>query len=303
MESEGPRTDRGRDQKPPDGNVIRLPRDWVGPPDELVPIARSPARPEDESAAPEHPENGDNANGTLGAISDWLGPEEILVPVAGTSGASAHAPITGDAFWGEDAAAVHSAVARPVASASNPSVGTDGLRRRFSGLAWRRGLFWWWRGLPRAATWLPVALVVVAVGLVVRGAMSAAPVRHSVARLSSPPIAAQSAKTPVRAPVRARATGATTHTSPHRSVPKPTRAPSVVRARYTRVTPTAAVASAQPPAMTEPPAANAPAAQPTYTPAAAGGDSNRSAASTSSSLAAGPTGKGALTGAGTTPSG
>ena len=292
MESEGPRRNRGRDQKPPDGNVIPLPRDWVGPPEEPVPVVGSPGGPSDEGAARARPENDESGGETLGAISAWLGPDALLVPVAGTSGA-AQAPITGDDFWGEDAAAVHSAVARPVAGAANARVRGDAASRVVSGIARR------WRGMPRAAAWLPLALVVIAVGLVLRGALSAAPVRHPMARLTLPRIAAPSAGTSLRA----RPPAPAQHRRPQRPVPKPPPARSVAAAPHTRATPSA-VASAPPtPATTWPSAASAPAAQPTYSRTAAGGDSNRPAASTSSSQAAGPRGRGALTGAGTTPSG
>jgi hypothetical protein len=51
VEREGQHTEHGRNEADRAGNVVRFPRDWFGPPDELVPIGRN-ARPPDPPTPP-----------------------------------------------------------------------------------------------------------------------------------------------------------------------------------------------------------------------------------------------------------
>ncbi|HWK17382.1 MAG TPA: hypothetical protein VNR66_08020, partial [Solirubrobacteraceae bacterium] len=51
VEREGPHTNHVRNEADRAGNVVRFPRDWFGPPDELVPIGRN-ARPPDPPTSP-----------------------------------------------------------------------------------------------------------------------------------------------------------------------------------------------------------------------------------------------------------
>ena len=143
---DGP-TEDGKRATRDDENVIRLPRDWLGPPEELVPIgpaARARAAQLDLGDTP---------------------------------------PPAADAFWSEDAAALHDAVQAPIGTAGDRLSPPAGLvapvaaqwhlrrlrRPRLSGL---RGP----RGLPVVrARWALVALSAAAVAVPALLALSARP--------------------------------------------------------------------------------------------------------------------------------
>jgi hypothetical protein len=114
VESDGRLSGNGDRQPPDDDNVIRLPREWVGPREELVPIgpaARARARAEglldpDSTDAPLSPP------GRPGEFEPGR-----------RSPSAALLPPTAHDFWGEDSAALHDviqgpAVAVPPAAAS-----------------------------------------------------------------------------------------------------------------------------------------------------------------------------------------
>lgn len=86
METEGPHSDGTADEGQAESNVIRLPRDWLGPRDELVPLG----------GAQDGPGAGDAAAG----VDDGGGGLE---------------PAQAADFWGEDSAAVQDAVQAPAA--------------------------------------------------------------------------------------------------------------------------------------------------------------------------------------------
>jgi hypothetical protein len=118
------------------GNVIRLPREWIGPLEELVPIR--PATPTDES---------------------------------GITSADDALPPTADAFWSEDAGALHNAVRAPdgAVAAERAVDGSAGgqVRRRPHFGSVRAGLGW----PARRVRMRPLGAVVVAVPLVALAAI------------------------------------------------------------------------------------------------------------------------------------
>ena len=79
---EGPHTEDGKQGTEQASKVVRLPRDWLGPREHLVPFGIPPT-------AETEPEQ-----------SDFATPSAGFAPSA-------------DAFWGEDSAAIHHAVAAP----------------------------------------------------------------------------------------------------------------------------------------------------------------------------------------------
>ena len=87
-------TDVGGKQDPRESNVVRFPRDWLGPLDELVPLGPAGGQESDSSPADSSP--GD------GRVVDFTPP----------------APREAADFWGEDAAAFHDAVEPPPESAT-----------------------------------------------------------------------------------------------------------------------------------------------------------------------------------------
>lgn len=131
-------------------NVVRLPREWLGPPEELVPIG-----PRADAAA--RAAEGETASGSL--------------------------PPAADAFWSEDAAALHDAVQAPavdVAPASSPTVAVQRARLRLrlpAGMPWRRGqlALSWRSGL--------VTVVVLAIG----GAAVAGTIEQGAPPAAHPP--------------------------------------------------------------------------------------------------------------------
>lgn len=94
METDEP--DAGGREAPAESNVVRFPRDWLGPLDELVPFgpsARDPRAPAAETAEP--------ATDVDGEVVDFPKPF------------SAPGPLRPDDFWGEDSAAIHHALEGP----------------------------------------------------------------------------------------------------------------------------------------------------------------------------------------------
>ena len=77
----------GEQKAEPTGKVVRLPRDWLGPREELVPFGRHSASPESDLAGP--------------ALSSEAA--TLLVD----------SPPTAADFWGERSAAIHDAVTAP----------------------------------------------------------------------------------------------------------------------------------------------------------------------------------------------
>ncbi len=105
---DGPQTEDGGRETVLEDNVVRLPRDWLGPRDELIPFGASAPGQDDEP-------------------SEGFGP-----------------PPTANDFWGEDSSSLQSALEAPASEQSSsptsripPSV-TDGTRSRRP----------FWRGFP-----------------------------------------------------------------------------------------------------------------------------------------------------------
>lgn len=85
MEPEGPTKERGSTEHSAD-NVIRLPKEWVGPHDEPSMVEAPPA----VSSPRDPPEDGQGSE-PVGSVREWLGGDDELVQIGG---------LTGDAFWG-----------------------------------------------------------------------------------------------------------------------------------------------------------------------------------------------------------
>jgi hypothetical protein len=97
--TEGPQTEAGEHEAQPRATVVRLPRDWLGPREELVPFG---PRAASQSAS--------------GAVPSGESP-----PIADES------PPSAEDFWGERSAAIHDALQAP---ADDPApVGAAGTRR------------------------------------------------------------------------------------------------------------------------------------------------------------------------------
>ena len=121
METDEP--EAGAQQDPPDSNVVRFPRDWLGPLDELVPFGPS-ARKRPSPPAPPAPV----ANATGPESANATGPESAKATGPEGSDAagpeSTHAtgrlvdfpspvPVRPEDFWGEGSAAIHHALEGP----------------------------------------------------------------------------------------------------------------------------------------------------------------------------------------------
>jgi hypothetical protein len=94
--SEGRQTEAGQRHAHPRGKVVRLPRDWLGPRDQLVPFGpRASSRTAEEPAADEPPPSAED-------------------------------------FWGERSAAIHSALQGPAVPAhgNDGSLGAQSIHRR-----------------------------------------------------------------------------------------------------------------------------------------------------------------------------
>jgi hypothetical protein len=261
LEPEGPTTEQGRGAKPQADNVIRLPKEWVGPglegPSEAPAGDAPPVSGDDREAEP------------VGSVREWLGGDEDLVQLGG---------LTGDAFWGGSAVAGAPGDERdrerpPAAAALSRRIADVGS------IAAR---------LPRSATWMVAVLAgvcVIGLGFAVLGGTSPAP--KKVSRTASSRAAAAT-RAPVRGGARKvhpahRRLGRRTHRPPAKHQPT---AAKPVEATYAPSAPAPA-----------PPSSSVDAS------AASGGGSGGGGGAATSSQAAGPVGPGALTGAGSTPSG
>ena len=103
---DGPHNEGVSQTAPPTGKVVRLPRDWLGPREELVPLGRSPTSREAERRTP----------------------------------APSGSPPSAEDFWGGGrAGAIHNFVPPPVAGVQEPVTGTTSrlAAHRFS-LGYRR---------------------------------------------------------------------------------------------------------------------------------------------------------------------
>lgn len=85
MESEGPQSGEGPRREDPADNVVRFPRDWFGPTEDLVPFGPRASEPR---------------------------ADDLDQP----------APARADDFWGEDAAAIHDVLEAPEPDAEEPTV-------------------------------------------------------------------------------------------------------------------------------------------------------------------------------------
>jgi hypothetical protein len=112
----------------PKSNVVRLPRDWLGPREELVPVGAD--RPQRESRA-EHER--DLPGGPSGNL---VKPDGELIPFAPdppVDEPNEHFAPSADDFWGEHSASVQDAVQRPTRPRAEPvraREGTEPVRAR-----------------------------------------------------------------------------------------------------------------------------------------------------------------------------
>lgn len=139
MESESPQTEKEGQEARSEGNVLRFPRDWFGPPEELVPLGSSALRPGPSLDSPKPPSRTPEPSAINQSGASMLDYAEDLPPRA-------------EDFWGERAVAVHDALQAPEPSDSG-AIGLSG--RRDSGAAapperripaWKRQE--WTRGIP-----------------------------------------------------------------------------------------------------------------------------------------------------------
>jgi hypothetical protein len=264
-----------------DDNVVRLPRDWLGPLDELVPVG-SAARARAQGSA-EHD--------SVGAL-----------------------PPTADDFWGEDSAALHDAIQAPSTDLREPAPALARLRsghrwsgRRFGRARWSPS----WRGprVPgRFVLGVPAAaLIAIAIALSASGAPTV-PARRAVA-LATRQLAPATDPGLVRRSSTAHSARPATATW---SVPK--RKPSSpARPHRSRIPAPRPGHLAHSSAVLDTPAQPIHYAPPAYTPVSGTASvssttpsavsSAARSASTQASTPAGPTGRGSLIGAGTSPSG
>jgi hypothetical protein len=116
VDKEGPQNGGNEEGSPPSSNVVRLPRDWLGPRDELIPLG-----PLDEGQTDVHR---DSDSGSTSAPS----------------------PPSAEDFWGEGSAEVQDALQRPAVRAvpldtgAGARPGPNRVRRRIPRL--RRQLSW-----------------------------------------------------------------------------------------------------------------------------------------------------------------
>lgn len=150
-ESEGPHSDEGRGQPDPAGNVVRFPRDWFGPREELVPF---------------------------GPRVSQTGVVDLEPP----------APVRPDDFWGEDSASIHDVLQAPDAVEPTPIVVEVGAppapRARRSLVSRARGRFrgrWSVRGArlprPRVVSVVVAAVAALACSAVALATLGASPLR------------------------------------------------------------------------------------------------------------------------------
>lgn len=108
METDDPGVGSKQDRL--ESNVVRFPRDWLGPLEELVPIGPSGGQQSD--SPPDH------------AADDQPTPAERRVVDFPPS-----APLRADAFWGEDSASIHDALEPPARPARTASASAGACRR------------------------------------------------------------------------------------------------------------------------------------------------------------------------------
>ena len=106
METEGPHSDTGTTKGSPDSNVVRFPRDWLGPREELVPFGSTePSRGAESSGTSEPSGGGEQSRGG---------------EQSGVSAGAATPPTAAD-FWSEEAVVLHDALQAPLAPVAEPS--------------------------------------------------------------------------------------------------------------------------------------------------------------------------------------
>jgi hypothetical protein len=101
VENDGPYSSAGGDEDDATANVVRFPRDWFGPREELVPF-------------------GPSAEDQAGDEAEEAAPAEMVAPP----------PVRADDFWGEESASIHDAMQAPVAAepgAAKPVPATEPL--------------------------------------------------------------------------------------------------------------------------------------------------------------------------------
>jgi hypothetical protein len=112
LESDDPGVGSKQDRL--ESNVVRFPRDWLGPLEELVPIGPSSGQ---ESDLPRDRE-----------------PDGQTAPAERVVDFPPSAPLRADAFWGEDSASIHDALEPPAQPADAASASAEATR----GHDWRR---------------------------------------------------------------------------------------------------------------------------------------------------------------------
>jgi hypothetical protein len=159
----------------PPSNVVRLPRDWLGPQEEPARVgsdAGADSTGGSDDASPGPAARNEDALGR-GPASDWLGPDADLVPFGTRPAADPEldtrpALPSADDFWGEHSASVQDAVQVPVAKSkarhkARPRErmvgGLVAVEHRFAqrlmvGLRRGHGLVGPWRGHRLVSPWL-----------------------------------------------------------------------------------------------------------------------------------------------------
>jgi hypothetical protein len=175
VDSEGGRSDNSIDAERFD-NVIRLPREWIGPLEELVPIgprARNPARDRLPHTAGDRLPNttGDRLPHPAARVTSVPEPTEPTVGVGRTgdhAGVGAAGRLTADAFWGADSRELHQAVQPTPESVGPPAAAVSAYPTPASRAPARAG------HLQRALMALSLAAVVAAGVLLARTLSGAA---------------------------------------------------------------------------------------------------------------------------------
>lgn len=122
MENEGPESKIGGNEEGADGNVVRFPREWLGPLEELVPLDVRPGSHDDRKPAAEsEPEAG---RGHEPDIADHPQPDAA----AGVLEFAGAPPPRAEDFWGEASAAVHDALQAPPLADGEPQGTTSDPR-------------------------------------------------------------------------------------------------------------------------------------------------------------------------------
>ncbi len=145
VETEDGKTDRGSAGVREGSNVIRFPGDWIGPREELIPIAAASSPSESGALAPDRDSTGPARPGAP------LAPDRDSPRPAGSK-----APLPPDAFWSENSDEIQSVLLAPQSPGAFAERQRTGPRNR----RLRRIL-----GLPRAATaWRGAAAMAIALG-------------------------------------------------------------------------------------------------------------------------------------------